>query len=295
VELRHLATFVAVAEEMSFTRAAQRLHVVQSAVSSGIRSLERELGAPLFARTTHRVELTDAGHALLPEARATLAAAAAAREAVEQVRGGLRGTINLGIMQAPAMRRVDAPRVVAEFRAEHPDVTVVVRHAGGSISAAEQVREGRLDLAFVALASPSAPGLRLTPLSREPFVLTVAPGHRLATAAAVPLAALREETFAELPPGWGTREVTDRAFAAADVPRTVTYEVNDVATVVDFVRYGQAVALLPASIVDGVPDIVTVPLAPPVLQFEVTIAVAAGRRLSAATTALLAMITGERR
>ena len=77
--------------------------------------------------------------------------------------------------------------------------------------------------------------------------------------------------------------------------RTVTYEVNDVATVVDFVRYGQAVAVLPASIVDGVPDVVTVPLAPPVLPFEVTIAVAAGRRLSAATTALLAMITRERR
>ena len=75
MELRHLATFVAVAEEGSFTRASARLHVVQSAVSAGVRTLERELGAALFDRTTHRVRLTDAGYALLPEARATLAAA----------------------------------------------------------------------------------------------------------------------------------------------------------------------------------------------------------------------------
>jgi DNA-binding transcriptional LysR family regulator len=290
VELRQLVTFVAVAEESSFTRAAERLHVVQSAVSSGIRGLERQLGAPLFARTTHRVELTDAGRALLPEARATLAAAAAAREAVDQVTGGLRGTVALGIMQAPVLRHVNAPRVVAEFRAAHPGVTVTVRHAGGSSAAVEQVRDGRLDLAFVAPATPSVRGLALTPLSREPFVLAVPPGHRLERARSVKLAALAEETFAEAPVGWGTRSVTDRAFAAAGVPRTTTYELNDTATIVEFVRYGLAVALLPLSVVSDVPDVVTVPLAPPVPQFEVAIAVASERRPSAATAELLRMI-----
>jgi DNA-binding transcriptional LysR family regulator len=82
MELRHLQFFVAVAEELSFTRASRRLHVVQSGVSSAIQGLERELGAPLFDRDRHRVALTDAGLALLPEARATLAAAQAARVAV---------------------------------------------------------------------------------------------------------------------------------------------------------------------------------------------------------------------
>lgn len=294
MELRQLATFVAVAEEASFTRAAERLHVVQSAVSTGIRSLERQLGATLFARTTHRVELTDAGRALLPEARATLAAAAAAREAVDQVAGGLRGTVALGIMQAPVLRQVNAPRVAAEFRADHPGVCLEVRHAGGSDAAVQQLREGRLDLAFVALASPAVAGLRITPLTREPFVLAVPPGHRLAEATSVELPALSAETFAELPRGWGTRSVTDRAFAAAGVPRTVTYEVNDTATVVEFVRYGLAVTLMPESVVAGLPDVVTVALAPPVPQFEIAIAVPADRRLSAATTALLAMITAGR-
>src|ERR1700738_1080229 len=98
VELRQLATFVAVAEEASFTRAADRLHVVQSAVSAGVRKLEKELGAMLFDRSTHSVKLTDAGHALLPEARATLAAAQAANDAVDEARGGLRGTVVLGTM-----------------------------------------------------------------------------------------------------------------------------------------------------------------------------------------------------
>ena len=84
MELRHLQFFVAVAEELSFTRASRRLHVVQSAVSSAIQGLERELGARLFDRDPHRVALTDAGRALLPKARATLDAAHAAMDAVDQ-------------------------------------------------------------------------------------------------------------------------------------------------------------------------------------------------------------------
>ena len=100
VELRHLEYFVAVAEELSFTRASRRLHVVQSGVSSAIQSLERDLGTPLFERDRHRVAMTDAGQALLPEARATLAAAQAARDVVGQARGGLRGTVTVGTMQS---------------------------------------------------------------------------------------------------------------------------------------------------------------------------------------------------
>src|SRR4051812_49822701 len=122
MELRHLATFTAVAEEGSFTRAAARLHIVQSAVSAGVRALERELGAALFDRTTHRVQLTDAGSALLPEARATLAAARAAREAVDAVRGGLRGTVTLGIMQAGASGAIDIAAPLAALPPHHPHV-----------------------------------------------------------------------------------------------------------------------------------------------------------------------------
>ena len=133
--------FVAVAEEGSFTRAADRLHVVQSAVSAGVRNLERELGARLFDRSTHKVALSDAGRALLPEARATLSAAAAARDAVDAVRGGVRGTIILGTMQAQGMRAIDVAELLAEFRYEHPGVEVHIRQ-GGSLEMASKVREG---------------------------------------------------------------------------------------------------------------------------------------------------------
>ena len=290
VELRHLTTFVAVAEEGSFTRASERLHVVQSAVSAGVRTLERELGVTLFDRSTHRVALSDAGHALLPEARATLAAAAAAREAVDQVRGGLRGTVILGTMQAQGMHAIDLSGLLAAFRARYPEVTVNVRHAGGSSAMADELREGRLDLAFVALPGRSAPGLELITLTREPIALVVPTGHRLAARASVELADLGEEPMIELPAGWGTRTATDRSFAAAGVRRTIAYELNDTASVIDFIHHGLAIGMLPPSFVDGVEGITTVPVRHRVPQFELAIATPTNRRPSAAARTLLETI-----
>jgi len=226
MELRHLATFVAVAEEGSFTRASSRLHVVQSAVSAGVRTLERELGAALFDRTTHRVELTDAGVALLPEARATLVAARAAREAVDAVRGGLRGTVTLGIMQTGAAGAIDIAALLAAFRADHPDVELRARQ-GHSADMAAQVRDGGLDFAFLALPRRRAGGLHLTPLGQEPMLLAVHERHPLARRTDVELTALGDEVFADGPETWGTRMTVDRAFAAAGAERHVTVEVND--------------------------------------------------------------------
>ena len=130
MELRQLRVFVAIAEEGTFTAASDRLMLVQSAVSATIRALERELGTALFERTTRRVELTDAGKALLPEARATLEASRLAVDAVDQVKGGVRGTVSIGIMQATASQTVSIPRLIGGFQAEHPLVTVTVRHVG---------------------------------------------------------------------------------------------------------------------------------------------------------------------
>src|SRR5271165_2552150 len=113
VELRHLEYFVAVAEELSFTRASRRLHVVQSGVSSSIQGLERELGVALFDRDRHRVTLTEAGQALLPEARATLAAAQAAADAVAEATAGLRGTLFVGTMISTGS--VDVPALLGRF------------------------------------------------------------------------------------------------------------------------------------------------------------------------------------
>jgi DNA-binding transcriptional LysR family regulator len=285
MELRHLATFVAVADEGSFTRASSRLHVVQSAVSAGVRTLERELGAPLFDRTTHHVRLTDAGSALLPEARATLAAARAAREAVEAVRGGLRGTVTLGIMQAGAP---DIAALLGAFHADHPDVELRARQ-GHSADMAVQVREGGLDFAFLALPRRRVVGLQLTPLDREPMALAVHAGHRLARRKDVELPMLTNEPFADGPETWGTRIAVDRAFAAAGVERHVRLEVNDTQTLVEFVRHGLAAAFLPRSLVREAQGIALVPVRHHVPVFETYIAEPTTRRQSAAAATLLTL------
>jgi DNA-binding transcriptional LysR family regulator len=290
VELRQLATFVAVAEEGSFTRAADRLHVVQSAVSAGVRNLEKELGVMLFDRSTHRVGLTDAGRALLPEARITLAAAQAARDAVDEARGGLRGTVVLGTMQAQGMRAIDLAGILATFRAEHPAVKVEVRHAGSS-EMVQDVREGRLDLAFVALPGDGPSGLELIPLAREPIVLVVPEDHPFADSAGIELAALRDETLVDLPTGWGIRIAVDRSFVAAGVTRNVTYEVNDTATMIDFIRNRLAIGLLPRSLVAVDQNIAFVPIRDHPPEFRTAVAVPANRLLAAAARAMLDTIT----
>jgi len=288
MELRHLATFVAVAEEGSFTRASSRLHVAQSAMSAGVRTLERELGATLFDRTTHRVELTDAGVALLPEARATLVAARAAREAVDAVRGGLRGTVTLGIMQTGAAGAIDIAALLAAFRADHPDVELRARQ-GHSADMAAQVRDGGLDFAFLALPRRRAGGLHLTPLGQEPMLLAVHERHPLARRTDVELTALGDEVFADGPETWGTRMTVDRAFAAAGAERHVTVEVNDTQTLVDFVRHGLAAAFLPPSLVRGAPGIALVPVRHHAPVFETYLAEPTTRRQSAAAAALLTL------
>jgi DNA-binding transcriptional LysR family regulator len=290
VELRQLTTFVAVAEEGSFTRAADRLHVVQSAVSAAIRNLEKELGAMLFDRSTHSVNLTDAGRALLPEARATLAAAQAARDAVDEAQGGLRGTVVLGTMQAQGMRAIDLAGVLAAFRAEHPGVDVKIRHSGGSSAMAREVLEGRLDLAFVALPGDGPPGIELIPLASEPIMLAVPARHPLAKSADIELSGLRDETLVDLPAGWGIRMAVDRSFAAAGVTRTITYEVNDTATIVEFIRNGLAIGTLPRSLIATTGDIALIPIRDHAPQFQTAIAIPANRRLSAATRAMLETI-----
>jgi len=288
VDLRQLSVFVAVAEERGFSRAADRLQVAQSAVSATIRTLEREWGVGLFHRTTHRVELSAEGRALLPEARAALAAAARVTDAVDEVRGGLRGTLRLGIMQAGATPRgVSAAAILAAFRAEHPDVAFDLRQ-GGSETHCAAVRAGELDLAFVGLPDARLPGLDTTVLADDVMGLACHRDHPLASRASVELTELTGEAFVELPPAWGVRVATDRAFAAAGVARTIAHEINDLGTTVDVVRHGLGVAILPAVLVAD-PSVVGVPIGRHAPRFVVSLAAPADRPPSAAARTFVAV------
>jgi DNA-binding transcriptional LysR family regulator len=293
MELRQLRTFVAVVEEGGFSRAADRLHVVQSAVSAGIRGLERELGTSLFDRDTRHVELSDAGRALLPEARSVLAAVALASDSVAQVGGGLRGSVTLGTMQAQGMRRVSTARLIAAFQRDHPGVRISARHVGGSTEMARQIAEARLDVGILSLVDMASSGLELTLLASEPMFLACAPGHPLADSETVVLGALAAERFVDMPAGWGVRMATDRAFAAAGVARTVSFELNDSASVIEFVREGLGVALLPGPMAAIAPEVRQIPIADAAPSFDIYLAEPTDRRRTAAATALGAAIRAQ--
>ncbi|WP_328467467.1 LysR family transcriptional regulator [Actinoplanes sp. NBC_00393] len=245
MELRHLEYFVAVAEEQHFTRAAKRMRVAQSGLSASIRALERDLDAELFVRHTRRVELTDAGQALLTEAHRTLASAAAARNAVAAVRGLLRGSLAVGSEQCLGV--IDLPPLVAAFRRAHPGVEVRLRYAGSG-HLVEQVRTGQLNAGFVALPGPAPDGVRLLSLGVESMMLLCHPAHVLAEQDEVSVSDLAGEDFVDFSPDWGARGVNDLTFARAGAERRIAVEVNDVHTLLDFVHQGLGVALVPAPV-----------------------------------------------
>ena len=293
MELRHLEYFVAVAEELSFTRASRRLHVVQSGVSSAIQGLERELGATLFDRNRHRVTLTEAGLALLPEARATLAAAQAAADAVAEAAAGLRGTLSIGTMISTGS--IDVPALLGRFHEQHPAVLVRLRvMPGGSADLAREVASGGLDLALLSLPGDAPPGLTVRPLAQEPLMLICGAKHPLANAEAVRLDALANETFVDFPVGWGTRAVVDRAFATAGIDRQVSFEVADYTTAAGLVATGLGVAFIPASTALGLGGLARVPVEGAAMNWRILVATSATRRPSATARAFLAELLAHR-
>jgi DNA-binding transcriptional LysR family regulator len=176
MELRHLRYFVAIAEEQSFTRAAERLWVAQPGLSTQIRRLEEELGVKLFARHTRGVALTDAGAVFLERARAALAAAEECRATGKDLESGVVGTVRLGI--TTDLRWHLVPALLTTFGASHPGVElIVVESHGGTLL--RDLRDGRLDALFTPAAF-SAPELQRANVGAEPWAVLVGPGHQLA-------------------------------------------------------------------------------------------------------------------
>jgi DNA-binding transcriptional LysR family regulator len=188
---RLLRPFVALADELHFGRAAERLHITQPALSQQIARLERQLGVRLFARTRASVELTEAGAAMLGPARAAVEAAAAADEVARTHARGEAGELRLGL--SPGAHYVVQP-LLAEFARDRPQVRVrAEQDSSGAL--AERVATGRLELALGFCTGPVA-GVTREHLRDEPAVLAVADGHDLAERGAVALEMLADETFA---------------------------------------------------------------------------------------------------
>ena len=191
MELRHLRYFVAIAEERSFTRAAERLWVAQPGLSTQIRRLESELGVQLFERHTRGVDLTDAGELFLERARTALAAADAARSTGHDLQDGLVGSIRLGIVTGPGWPGTAA--LLGHFGRERPAVELTVVQAyGGTLL--RDLRDGRLD-AMIAPSDFGSAELPRVRLGREPWLVLAGPGHRLAGSGPVAAPELEGQRF----------------------------------------------------------------------------------------------------
>ncbi|MFD4255160.1 LysR family transcriptional regulator [Amycolatopsis thermoflava] len=291
MELRQLSYFVAVAEELSFTRASQRLRVVQSAVSTAIRALEREVGAELFDRDSRRVALTAAGAAMLPEARTALAAARAAAQAAAGASGEVRGAVTMGTLLSTG--RVNVPRLLGRFSRRHPHAAVRLQYSpSGSAGHVRAVLDGRMDLALASLAGKVPAGLAHEIVTEEDLSLLAAPDHPLASRSGVTLADLAEESFVDFPVGWGNRTLVDRAFAGAGLSRQVPLEVSDYGTARALICQGLGIGFLPSGAAGNMAGVVPVPLAEP-LRWSVSLIHSTARPLSPAAAALLREVHAE--
>lgn len=244
MQLFQVEYFIAVAEALSFTRGAQRVNIVQSAVSAGIRQLEHDLGSELFIRQGRSIRLTPAGEALLPRARAILADVQAARDAVDAVRGTVRGSVALGILAHAGS--VDVLQILRTVRRDYPGIVVKLRQTvQGTRTSLADVRSGALDLALVSVPEEAASGLELYPLHAEGIVFVCPESHPLAGRKRVSLAEIANEPFIDFPEGWGNRTTVDAAFAASGLQRTVHTEVVSFTMAIDLIREGLGVSFLP--------------------------------------------------
>jgi DNA-binding transcriptional LysR family regulator len=245
MELRQLEYFVAVAEEANFTRAAQRVHISQSGVSAQIRELEHDLGATLIDRSSRAARLTGAGTAALPHARAALAAAAAVAQAVDEVKGVIRGRLVVGMVTACSVTALfDA---LARFHGAHPGVTITLAE-DDSARLTERVRSGAADLALIGAAGGPPQDLDALPVVSEGLAAAVPPGHSLDSGSQrIGLDDLAGRPVVCMPAGTGIRAVLDQACAARGLRLDIALEASAPGTVADLARRGLGVAVLSQS------------------------------------------------
>ncbi|KMO73719.1 LysR family transcriptional regulator [Mycolicibacterium obuense] len=248
MELRQLEYLVAVVEEGSFTRAAQRERVAQPAVSAQIRRLERMVGQQLLTRSSREVRLTEAGAALLPHARAALAAVRAAQHAVDEVADIVRGAVAIGTV---TLHPVDVAALMADFHRDHPQVELTLL-TDNSDELLVGLADGRLDLAIVSVAADVMPdGLDGVSITDEIIEAAVALDHPLRRRATVTLPELCELPLISLPVGTGLRSRLDEACAAAGVRPRIGFEATNPQELADLARHGLGVAILPRSMARG--------------------------------------------
>ena len=246
MNLQRLRYFVAVAEELHFGRAAERLHMSQPPLSQQIRLLERALDTALFDRSTRRVSLTDAGAFLYPEAVRLLATADGVDHLMDQHRHGQAGTLRVGFVDSAAYEVM--PRVLSEYRRRWPRVGYEL-HTMSSDEQVQALREGRIDLG-IGRAAADARNVEAMLVMHEPLLVAVGASHRLAAAPQTSLRNLAGESII----GFDRRvspslhAVLAGMLGAEGVTYDPIIEATEYATILGFVAAGEGIAIVPASV-----------------------------------------------
>jgi DNA-binding transcriptional LysR family regulator len=248
MELRHLRYFVAVAEELNFTRAARKLRISQPPLSSQIRQLEKELGAPLFRRLARKVELTDGGKLLLEQARIILKLADDAAVGVRSRARGETGRVIVGAHGACFHPLV--LKALRDCRTQYPSLTIAVEvEVTNTALLIAWLRTGQIDACLLSLPIDDGEGLAIEPLVDEDCVIALPHGHALAKSASVSLASLANEKFVLFHRSFNPA-MYDSIFATcrrAGFSPKLDQEVAQIVSVIPVVAAGFGVSIVPRS------------------------------------------------
>ncbi|MBR0648263.1 LysR family transcriptional regulator [Roseomonas terrae] len=267
MELRHLRYFVVLAEELHFSRAADRLGISQPPLSQQIRALEEDLQVRLLDRTSRSVELTAAGRLFLAEARATLDQADRARQTAARAHRGEIGELTVGLYPSALLAEPVASAILA-FRRKHPRARLELRERA-VYAAVRDMAGGTLEIAFLRYATPPEvpPGFALTEVMREPMMLVVHQDHRLAThEPPVPLEELAQEPFIHFSPrsDSGMHEHVAALCATAGFEPRIEQEANQNGSILALIGTGLGISILPRSLCRlSLPELRVLPIASP--------------------------------
>ncbi|WP_433201105.1 LysR family transcriptional regulator [Nocardia sp. CA-107356] len=249
MEMRQIECFLACLEHRSFTAAARSLNLVQSAVSTSVAKLERELGTRLFDRTPRTLELTEAGRAMIEPARAMLRARREIVDAIDAAQGQVRGEVVIGNLMN--VHTLDLATVIGEMHRRYPSITLQMRQSTSGVAGnIAGLRDGSLDIALVAGMFDDLSGITLHPIHWETLVLCTAVAHPLA-GRRFRATDLDNVRFIDLPPGWGIRAIADSLFPQ----RRPVIEVADQIFALELAANDFGVTLLPRSVAERAPDI----------------------------------------
>lgn len=271
MELRHLRYFIAVAEELHFSRAAARLNVAQPPLSTQIRQLEEEIGVTLFLRTRRRVELTEAGEAFLIEARRVLGVLERGVALAREIGTGQRGTLRLGAVYSAIYAVV--PQMLRAFAVQHPDISVELSEMTVQ-QQLDALASGTIDVGI--LRSPIHDArIETRLLFREGIVAVVPAGHELASRGAIHVADLAPYPF--LLSGIGLqssfRQHVLGTFDRFGIVPNITREIAEIHSIISLVGAGLGVSIAPATVSHiRVSDVVYLRILDDIPQIEVSLA-----------------------